>query len=596
MWSIRIGRFALLLAATVSVPSIARAQGRPNAVAASNGEGFDTHLFRPALDSRGLFAVNGVDVLRGGQVSLGLVLDYGRGILRAPDAGQSSRSLVGDAFTGTFALNYGIGGRALIGLSAPVVMMSGDEQFARGTTTPAVVGWGPQALDAQSLQHVAVHGKVKLTSADGGIGIAFAAQMGVPVSDAPKDAAADPSFWYWPMVIVEKRFGKLRVAVNGGYRGHASSTTTLELAAGRFRDGSRITYGAGASLRVAEPLDLALETYGSYLLSDSAAAVKPSNEALAGIKLFVERSSYLVIGAGPRLTGGFEAADLRGLVGFIFEPPVGDRDGDGIRDDEDDCPTEYGVRAGHHNGCPQDTDGDGIPDIEDACPYVKGVRTPDPRTSGCPADDDGDGIPNSVDACPQVPGVSTKDPKTNGCPPIPDRDGDGVPDTDDACPDDRGERHPEPDRNGCPDVWVGETEVTVFDKILFKTGSAEILPESNPILDKVAAALNGHLELTLVEVAGHADERGAERMNLALTQARVESVMRALEARRVAPSRLRAKGYGFYCPREDGHDEAAWQKNRRVEFVIVKRDRGPTHVPLGCPNAAAHGVTPDPVR
>jgi OmpA-OmpF porin, OOP family len=604
MWSMRNGRFALpglALVAVMAMPSTAGAQPRPNAVPPTNGDGFDTHLFRPALDSRGFLSVNGVDVLRAGRVSVGLVLDYGRGLLRAPDVGQASTTLVNDSFTGTFAFNYGIADHVALGVSAPVIMMSGDEQFARGTTTPVVAGWGPQALDAQSFQHLAFHGKVKLTPADGDLGIALAAQVGVPVSDAPRNAAADPSIWYWPMVILEKRFGQpraegLRIAVNAGYRGHSSSTTTLDLDAGRFRDGSRITYGAGASIRVAEPLDVVVETYGTYLLSDSAAAVKPSNEALLGIKLFVERSSYLVVGAGPGYTGGFEAADLRGVVGFIFEPPVADRDGDGIRDDEDDCPTVYGVRAGsHHNGCPQDTDGDGIPDVEDACPYVKGVRTNDPKTNGCPADDDGDGTPNVVDACPQVPGIHTNDPKTNGCPPIPDRDNDGVPDAEDACPDHPGARHPDPKRNGCPDVLFGDSIITVFDPILFKTGSAEILPESNPTLDKVATGLNAHLDLTLIEVAGHADERGAEQMNLALTQARVESVMHALAARDVAPSRLRAKGYGFYCPRDEGHDEKAWSKNRRVEFLIVKTDRGPTNVPLGCPTATGKGVKPDAV-
>jgi len=92
-------------------------------------------------------------------------------------------------------------------------------------------------------------------------------------------------------------------------------------------------------MRVADAVDVLAETYGTYLLADSAAALKPSNEALAGIKVFVEKSSYLMIGAGPRYTSGFEAADLRGVIGFIFEPPIGDRDGDHVLDDEDDCPT-----------------------------------------------------------------------------------------------------------------------------------------------------------------------------------------------------------------------------------------------------------------
>lgn len=557
--------FTFVLAASISgAPAVARAQGRPNAIPSANGDGLDTHLFRPAFDSRGLISVNGVDVVAANHASLGLALDYGRGILRVPDVGQESTALVRDSFTGTFHFDYGIANRAVVGVSMPVLLMSGDAQ-------PATPGWGPQPLDVQSIGHVALHGKIKLTSAAGALGVAAALQVGVPVSDAPRNAGADPSPWYWPMVIFEKRFGedgRLRLAANVGYRGHAASTTTLALRDGRVRDGSRITYGAGASLRILDPLDVVVETYGTYLLGDSDAAVRPSNEALAGMKLFVDKSSHLAIGAGPRYTSGFEAADLRGVIAFVFEPPAGDSDGDGVDDGEDDCPTTPGTRAQH--GCPLDSDDDGIPDVEDACPYVKGPRTNDPRT--------------------------------NGCPPIPDkpeeqadRDHDGVPDVEDACPDHPGPRHPDPKRNGCPDVVVGPTDIVFFDKIMFETGSAKILPESNPILDKLAKAVNEHPELLLVEVAGHADERGSEKLNLALTQARVESVVNALVARNVGRSRLRAKGYGFYCPRDEGHDEEAWSKNRRVELVIVKTTEGSTGAPLGCANAAVHGVRPDPV-
>ena len=261
------------------------------------------------------------------------------------------------------------------------------------------------------------------------------------------------------------------------------------------------------------------------------------------------------------------------MITFVFEPQASDSDGDGIPDHEDNCPNVPGVRSSDHgqNGCPLDTDGDGIPDVEDACPYVKGPRTNNPRTNGCPP-------------LPEPPP-----------PPPGDRDNDGIPDVEDACPDLFGPRHPDPKRTGCPDVVIGLTDITVFDKILFKTNSAEILPESNPILDKVAKALNEHPELLLIEVAGHADERGSEKLNNALTQARVDSVVIALAARNVERSRLRARGYGFYCPRDEGHDEEAWSRNRRVEFMIVKTTTRLTGSPLGCENAALHGISPAPV-
>jgi len=170
-------------------PLTAGAQPRPSAIPSSNGDGLDTHLSRPALDSRGLISVNGVDVLPAGRISVGLTMDYGRGLLRVADAGQKSTALVRDSFTGTFAFDYGIADRAVVGISAPALLMSGDPQ-------PGPPGWGPQALDAQSIGHVALHGKLKLTRAGSGLGVAVAAQVGVPVSDAPRNAGADPSLWY----------------------------------------------------------------------------------------------------------------------------------------------------------------------------------------------------------------------------------------------------------------------------------------------------------------------------------------------------------------------------------------------------------------
>jgi len=44
--------------------------------------GMDLHLFRPAVDTRGYFAVNGSEVMPHKEFSFGLVLDAGFGILR----------------------------------------------------------------------------------------------------------------------------------------------------------------------------------------------------------------------------------------------------------------------------------------------------------------------------------------------------------------------------------------------------------------------------------------------------------------------------------------------------------------------------------
>lgn len=114
--------------------------------------------------------------------------------------------------------------------------------------------------------------------------------------------------------------------------------------------------------------------------------------------------------------------------------PNNDRDGDGVLDNVDECPNQWGTVR----GCP-DADGDGIPDKDDACPSTGGPAS----NSGCPVTDtDGDGIPDNLDQCPNQAGPASN----GGCPPPADTDGDGIIDTQDACPNQAGPAS----NNGCP--------------------------------------------------------------------------------------------------------------------------------------------------
>ncbi|MBL9110154.1 MAG: OmpA family protein [Myxococcales bacterium] len=602
-----VGVTCLAGACALALPRTASAQPIPEA----NGQGFDTHLFRPSMDSKGFFHTNGTDILGANDFSLGLVIDYGRNLLRVRDVGQSSPQLINHQFQGTFSFNYGIANMLVLGLSAPVNLASGEAQFDNQNPPQPTVNagqWSPNAFDSQTLGFIAVHGKLRILRVERGFGLALATQVGVPVTDAPRSAGADPGFFIWPQLIGEKRFfgaGILKIGANAGFRAHSASGTQLDLRDGRFVDGQRITYGLGASVRVAEPVDIVADTYGTFLLGNADSAVKPSNEVTGGLKIFIERNSYLMLGAGPRYTSGFEAADVRAFVGFIFEPSIGDRDGDGIKDDLDKCPDEKEDFDGFEDedGCPEpDNDHDGIPDIKDKCPNVPEDMDGDEDTDGCPeppkdGDRDHDGIPDSRDKCPDDPEDKDGFEDEDGCP-EPDNDHDGIPDVKDLCPNEPETFNKFRDEDGCPDrgnVVVEDNNIVILKKIQFKTGSAEILPESNEILDAVSGTIKDHPEFQLVEVAGHADERAPDAYNLQLTQLRVNAVVAALVARGTPANKLRSKGYGEYCPEDPEHNEAAWEKNRRVEFKIVKTADGPTGVELGCKNALEKGVKPDPV-
>ena len=113
-----------------------------------------------------------------------------------------------------------------------------------------------------------------------------------------------------------------------------------------------------------------------------------------------------------------------------------------------------------------------------------------------------------------------------------------------------------------------EASLNSLDPIQFSSGSDVILPESEPILDQAAEFLNANPDLQ-IEIGGHTDSRGSDEANQALSQARADRVLAALEARGVTNEML-ARGFGESRLKENPDDTAeAQQANRRIEFRIT---------------------------
>ena len=72
-----------------------------------------------------------------------------------------------------------------------------------------------------------------------------------------------------------------------------------------------------------------------------------------------------------------------------------------------------------------------------------------------------------------------------------------------------------------------------------------------------------------IQVEGHCDERGGVQYNLALSEKRAKSVLDFLKGLGVTSSRMTTIGYGKERPIDMGHDESAWAKNRRSNFVVT---------------------------
>jgi OOP family OmpA-OmpF porin len=112
------------------------------------------------------------------------------------------------------------------------------------------------------------------------------------------------------------------------------------------------------------------------------------------------------------------------------------------------------------------------------------------------------------------------------------------------------------------------TSIVSEQKITFPPGSAEIDATTSQLMSRIADALNECTALP-VEIAGHTDSQGSEEGNRALSQARAEAVLLALQGRRVEVSEMRAVGYGETRPIADNETEEGREANRRIEFTLI---------------------------
>lgn len=585
-------RFAVLTGAMVLAASSASAQN-----ALPDDGGFDLHLFRHAIDSKGQFTVNGTEVLGHLSSSFGMVVDWGRGLARRAtllegDQRTLSAPLVDNMFSGVFHANLGLANRLVVGLQLPVHLVSGPGTGGSDARIEPLAGYtAPSAgLAYQGVGSAGLHVKWRLLRSDRDpVGLAVMVQGAFPLASGPSNFAGDPGFSLWPSLALEwapRRW--FRLDVNAGYR-HTFGR------AGRIVDttwASPVTAGLGVSFRVAPVLDLVAEAYANSYTNALFATNATPVEAVGGIKLFLQSNSYLLLGAGRRVTNADAAADFRAFIGFVFEPSIGDRDGDGYRDDLDQCPDdpEDFDAFEDQDGCSEpDNDQDGILDRNDQCPNTPEDRDGEQDEDGCPDRDnndrDGDGILDNVDQCPDVPEDRDNFEDENGCP-DPDNDHDRIPDVRDRCPNEPETYNAHEDEDGCPDQGLAvleENNIRILQAINFETNSAQIRQESLPIIEAVVATLRANPQLTRIQVQGHADERGNDDHNLQLTRDRAASVVRALVERGIEEERLSSAGYGERCPIDPGHNQAAWARNRRSIFLILRTNNGATNVEIVCP-------------
>lgn len=113
-----------------------------------------------------------------------------------------------------------------------------------------------------------------------------------------------------------------------------------------------------------------------------------------------------------------------------------------------------------------------------------------------------------------------------------------------------------------------EGEVMSFDNIYFDSGSANIKPESYPILDSVAILLRDNPSAR-IQIAGHTDSDGSASSNQTLSERRAQSVYQYLVSKGIAGNRLTTIGHGESNPVAPNDSAANKARNRRIEFTVL---------------------------
>jgi len=559
----RLVALGLLLLSIVAGAPLARAEPM-----------IDANRFKPSPFFQDGFAVESAEVRSPYRWNLGLFAHYQNDplVLRS-DGGAELRTVLGHQVMADVLGAYRFADFLAVGVALPVVLFQEGQGFG-GRSAPETAGLGD----------LRVHPRLTFLRAGDVFALAFAPVFTLPTGRLTGRFAGRPNATFQPQLDASLFLGRVDVSLNVGYL-----LTKNETAAGLpLEDELLVKLGARVKV-VRDELDLLAEASGAASVSDPFSSSRQTPFELVGGGLWhVIPGLDLAFGGGGGLTEGVAAPDFRLFAGLRWAPspasapaalakPEPDTDGDGLKDSVDKCPLEPEDQDGFEDteGCPDaDNDKDGILD-----PWVVKQGLSDKyKTIGygsdeCPLEaEDGDYVDDD-DGCPE-----------------PDNDGDLICDPWVA---ERGQQakyahachgtdkclmEPETvndfeDEDGCPDskVEVKGNKLVILDVILFYFNEARIKEESYVILDSVASVLKKEPDLKKVRVEGHTDTRGNAAANQKLSEARAKAVMEALVARGVEADRLTCQGFGESKPLvKVEKTEADFQKNRRVEFTILR--------------------------
>lgn len=571
----------------------------------------NSQLLRPSIDGQTTLWADDATFFPELRPSARLLLSYANNPLVFETSDGEVTEVVSDLTQADLLLGVGRG-RVHLGLGIPVVLNSeGTEVTGSGfgdLTAALRVGLLDPTADAVGL---ALQGRLLLATSSMGAGLASAGTG------------------YELGAVVDYRMDRTTLLANLGTRGQPEAildnvvlddqlyarlgiTQALDEAA---------TYGVGAEAGA----------HANYSASFSNTAAVPVE--LLGTGWIRFGDFVLRGGAGGGLTRGIGAPAYRMLLGIGYEPALdGDRDRDGIKDSVDRCPDQAEDVDGYKDtdGCPDaatpvsirfvDEDGNPVSGVRLAVDQGEGFKELDvnkthaihPGTHGLQATVD-DFVPLTTTL--EVPEASSHEVtkvlvRPTGTIEVRvvgadgrlvdarwsldggDRGRTGATSPRVKVP--PGEHTVRVSANGyrpaevslvlkagtsevveivlVPSRVVVTTErIELREVVNFDLNKATIQSSSFALLDEVAQVMRENPQIKMLRIEGHTDERGSDSHNQKLSDARATSVRQYLESKGVAAERLRSIGFGETRPLVAESNEAAWEKNRRVEMWIEER-------------------------
>lgn len=126
---------------------------------------------------------------------------------------------------------------------------------------------------------------------------------------------------------------------------------------------------------------------------------------------------------------------------------------------------------------------------------------------------------------------------------------------------------PEPEPEPEPEKVL--QELTLEGATLFDTASANITADGQAALKSFVDNLRRFQKVSRLEVGGHADSRGNDQYNMALSERRATAVRDRLIGMGVNPAIVRTQGFGETQPIASNATKAGRAQNRRVELQVI---------------------------